>query len=82
MGKSLVGIPPVRKAFGIRMVSSYKLSFPTHFRNAVNYMSHSFYSLKLTEGLMEMYILFPLNFLVGQTLVTKLATSKNVRFHT
>ena len=63
MGKSLVGIPPVRTAFGIKIVNSYKLSFPTHSRNAVNYISHSFYSLKLTAGLIKMYIFLPLNFL-------------------
>ena len=63
MGKSLVGIPPVRTAFGIKIVNSYKLSFPTHSRNAVNYISHSFYSLKLTAGLIKMYIFLPLKFL-------------------
>ena len=45
IGNSFVGTPPVRKAFGIRMVNSLKLSFLAHFKNTENNISHNFYSL-------------------------------------
>ena len=86
MGNSFVGTLPVRKAFCIGMVNFQKFSFPAHFRNTVNNISHSFYSLSSTVGLKKMYIFLPLNFfsvdIVGQTVGTKLATSENFRFRT
>ena len=63
MGNSFVGTPPVRKAFGIRVVNSLKLSFPAHFKNTENNISHNFYSFNLTAGLLKMYIFLLLNVL-------------------
>ena len=50
MGNSFVGTPPV-KAFGIRIVNSLKLSFPAHFKNTEDNISHNSYSFNLTVGL-------------------------------
>ena len=63
MGNSFADTPPVGKAFGIRMVSSLKLSFPAHFKNTENNISHNFYSFNLTVGLLKMYIFLLLNVL-------------------
>ena len=63
MENSSVGTPPVRKAFGSRMVNSLKLSFPAHFRNTENNISHNFCSFNLTVGLLKMYIFLLLNVL-------------------
>ena len=58
-----VYIPEVRKTFGIRMANSLKLSFPAHFKNTENNISHNFYSFNLTVGLLKMYIFLLLNVL-------------------
>ena len=63
MGNSFVGTPPVRKAFGIRMVNFLKLSFPAYFKNMENNISHNFYSFNLTVGLLKMYIFLLLHVL-------------------
>ena len=63
MGNSFVGTPPIRKAFGIRMVNSLKLSFPAHFRNTENNISHNGYSLNLIVQLLKMFIFVLLNVL-------------------
>ena len=63
MENFFVGTPPVRKALGIRMVNSLKLSFPAHFRNTENNISHNFYSFNLTGWLLNMYIFLLLNVL-------------------
>ena len=63
MGNSFVDIPAVRKTFGIRMANSLKLSFPAHFKNTENNISHNFYSFNLTVGLLKMYIFLLLNVL-------------------
>ena len=63
MGNYFVGTPPVRKAFGIRMINSLKLFFPAHFKNTENNIFHSFYSFNLTVGLLKMYIFLLLNVL-------------------
>ena len=63
MGNSFVDKPPVRKAFGIRVVNSLKLSFPAHFKNMENNISHNSHSFNLTVGLLKMYIFLLLNVL-------------------
>ena len=63
MGNSFVGTPPVRKAFGVRMANSLKLSFPAHFRNTEKNISRNFYSFSLTVRLLKMYIFLLLNVL-------------------
>ena len=63
MGNSFVGTPPVRKAFGIRMVNSLKLSLPEHFKNTENNISHNFYSFNLTVGFLKMHIFLLLDVL-------------------
>ena len=62
-GNSFVGSRPVRKVLGIRIVNFLKLSFPTHFKNTENNISHNFYSFNLTVGLLKMYIFLLLNVL-------------------
>ena len=63
MGNPFVATPPVRKAFCNRVVNSLKLSFPAHFKNIKNNISHNFYSFKLTVELLKIYIFFLLSVL-------------------
>ena len=63
MENSFVGTPPVRKAFGIKMVNSLRLSFPAHFRNTESNISHNVYSFSLIVQLLKMFIFLLLNVL-------------------
>ena len=60
MENSYVGTPPVRKAFGMRMVKPF---FHVHFRNIVKTIFSNFENFKLIVGLLKMYKFLPLNFL-------------------
>ena len=63
MENSFVGAPPVRKVFGIKMGNSLKLSFPAHFRNTENNISHNVYSFNLIAQLLKIFIFLLLNVL-------------------
>ena len=76
---SFVGTTPVRKAFGIRMVNSLKLSFPPHFKNTENNISHNIYSFNLAMGLLKMYIFLLLNIL--SIPINKYISRKNLLHH-
>ena len=81
MGNFFVSTPPVRKVFGIKMANSLKLSFPAHFKNTGNNISHNFYSFNLTVGLLKVDLCLLLKVL--SIPINKYITSRtNCRHHT
>ena len=90
VGSFYESTPQLRKALGIRMVNSLKLSFHAHLKNTVKHIP-TVSSFNLTIGLWKLYRYFPWNLIWIPmhadyhneiTFGTEITTSEKFQFYT